>query len=389
MMPYCPENTPHSAVHLSFLPCFFHLKITCFAFVLACLFGMCMTSMLLACILPMTGSPVHAGEPAPVAEPQLSKEQLEDEGYPEEIIEALLAGTTLTKIDLSGCGIYNFEPLARLQPEELILDECDLGGVVDFFQLQKLKTLKKLNLAHTGFNDLRLLQGLDRLEELDINATKVTDFQPLLEMTSLRSLCVGGRNACYNDNVEIYGKMNLRELIIILDGQDQVIDWSRFRNFERLEILQLHLIHNLDCEKIAHFPLKLLAIRACPGTLNLSAVGKMKTLSKLAILDMPIETIDFIKGLSLKALSLARCGNLKDISPVAAMTELEVLSISHTAVSSLAPIAKLPKLRELYIYGCDEIHDLRPLRGMKSLQEVDVDYTKFSGMTLSEIVEAE
>ena len=83
-----------------------------------CIFG--------ALLAGFPGHPASRGT-APVAEPQLSKEQLEDEGYPEEIIEALLAGTTLTKIDLSGCGIYNFEPLARLQPEELILDECDSG----------------------------------------------------------------------------------------------------------------------------------------------------------------------------------------------------------------------------------------------------------------------
>ena len=62
---------------------------------------------------------------------------------------------------------------------------------------------------------------------------------------------------------------------------------------------------------------------------------------------------------------------VQDISPLAALTNLETLSLSRTQVRDISPLAGLTSLKVLYLYNT-QVSDIRPLAGLQHLQALDV-----------------
>jgi serine/threonine protein kinase len=89
-----------------------------------------------------------------------------------------LAAMPLTAVNLSGCKeLQDLSPLAGKQLATLILQDC--GGIHDFAVLKNMP-LKTLNVAHTRFDDLKLLSGKTTLEFLDLRGCPgAKDLSPL------------------------------------------------------------------------------------------------------------------------------------------------------------------------------------------------------------------
>ena len=58
--------------------------------------------------------------------------------------------------------------------------------------------------------------------------------------------------------------------------------------------------------------------------------------------------------------------NISDLTPLAQLTQLRDLNLSHNNVSDLTPLTQLTQLRELYLYG-NNISDLTPLAHLRRL----------------------
>ena len=62
---------------------------------------------------------------------------------------------------------------------------------------------------------------------------------------------------------------------------------------------------------------------------------------------------------------------LSDITPLASLTNLQVLNISSHQIIDIVPLASLTSLRELDLSG-NQISDLEPLASLTNLQKLDL-----------------
>jgi hypothetical protein len=76
-------------------------------------------------------------------------------------------------------------------------------------------------------------------------------------------------------------------------------------------------------------------------------------------------------GTQLLSLSLPQCFRLTNLAPLAALVNLQSLSISwFRSVSDLTPLTALVKLQTLDVRGCRYVSTLAPLEGMVNLKNL-------------------
>lgn len=112
---------------------------------------------------------------------------------------------------------------------------------------------------------------------------------------------------------------------------------------------------------------------------SLRPIGQCLMLDTLVIATFPDAALDFLSGLAqLRYLQILHLPRVHDLSPLAGLRSLEVLSLETlpswdasgkvTTVDSLEPIARLPKLRHLQLFGVrSALKSLTELEGCPSL----------------------
>ena len=303
--------------------------------------------------------------------------------HSQDVEDALNAGQTMKVVDLSTESFANLAPLIKLNPQTLILTECD--EITDFSPLQEMTSLKVLRLSGTQFADLRLLTGL-KLQTLSLCGCPIKDYSPLAKITTLRELRVSGREA--GASLHVLRNLHLEILWLENDHLGNEIDFTVLEGAKELKTLFLRFVNDVNCEKLARLRLQNLAFDNCEGISNLRAVSQIGSLQDFRIIENSVSDVSFLSGLSLRSLALRNCGKLTDISPLAGMTTLKKLALSGSSVSSLAPLRNL-RLQELEIDYCMGIADLSPLHGQTSLQWFSADGTQFGNTPLSEIIKAQ
>jgi len=88
----------------------------------------------------------------------------------------------------------------------------------------------------------------------------------------------------------------------------------------------------------------------------------------------------FVAMKNLKKLDLRFSPNIKDLTPLAKLENLEELTIWGTGVTDLTPVKNLPKLRRIDA-KMTQITDLKPVAEMKRLQSLDVLMAPVSDIT--------
>ncbi|MFR0575362.1 leucine-rich repeat domain-containing protein, partial [Bifidobacterium boum] len=103
-------------------------------------------------------------------------------------------------------------------------------------------------------------------------------------------------------------------------------------------------------------------------------------------------TVASVQGLqvftNLESLNLSYAGvystGFSDVSPLAKLTKLEELDLSHTAVSDVSPLAGLTKLRRLSL-STTPVSDVSPLAKLTNLQELNLSsawgYSNSTGLS--------
>lgn len=150
-----------------------------------------------------------------------------------------------------------------------------------------------------------------------------------------------------------------------------------------------------DSSIIPSIPLntKSLRIWACKYK-NISSVALLKNLEELSLFSVKDASFDFLAELDdLKYLSIIHAQNIRDISFLESLKNLEVLVLATSpswdaksktiTLDSLAPIARLPKLRCLELFGVTNAEkSLRDLFGCKNIK-----LAKFSKYPPAEVEE--
>lgn len=95
-----------------------------------------------------------------------------------------------------------------------------------------------------------------------------------------------------------------------------------------------------------------------------------------------IKTLEpFSEMKQLRKLDLRFSPEIKDLTPLKNLENLEFLSIWKTGVTDLAPISKLPKLKTIDA-KMTEITDITPLKTLTSLESIDLLRTKIEDISV-------
>ena len=91
---------------------------------------------------------------------------------------------------------------------------------------------------------------------------------------------------------------------------------------------------------------------------DLSLIGRMAYLEKLALVRQPLSSASALSGLlMLKELYLSGNGALTSLEQLKDLPRLEVLHLEHSGVRDLSPLSALPSLETVYVSA-----DMLPLR---------------------------
>lgn len=259
-------------------------------------------------------------------------------------MDALRSHESLRALDLSNAEFSDSEldiltELTYL--EELDISQCYAAEKLDF--LKSLTDLKKLHISSrymfdTGYTDedLRVLQELPQLEELDIEFHENESMDFLKEMTGLKGLKITARDRADD----------ITENVSALTG---------------LEALDL----------------------SDTGLEDIGFIGNLADLKRLCLSHNEITDIGVLAGLTgLEELDISHNGSgIDDISVLSHLKELRSLSLYNCNVSDYTPISGLTKLRYLMI-GCwlaPEIESLDFLSGMTELEELNIGESIVTG----------
>ncbi|MFN0126293.1 MAG: protein kinase domain-containing protein [Verrucomicrobiales bacterium] len=185
---------------------------------------------------------------------------------------APLEGMPLATLNLAGCTAFaDLRPLSGLPLRTLNLDGTQ---VADLAPLAKIRTLKDLDLSHTGASDLSALSGLP-LERLILNFTKVADLAPLRGLP-LRILKL--RNTAVHDIHPLTGlPLEILDCTSIATGDFSALSGAP------LKTLYLQLTRVGDLSFLRGMPLEMLVLHGCTLARGFQVLPELKSLKVLLL----------------------------------------------------------------------------------------------------------
>jgi len=114
---------------------------------------------------------------------------------------------------------------------------------------------------------------------------------------------------------------------------------------------------------------------------NITDISPLASLSRLSLLSMDwcskVEDISPLTNLtSLRQLNLHRCDSLVDLTPLTKIASLRVLHLPPTTTDEkLAQVSThLPQLEKLVLKDCHQITDISPVAGLTNLMHLEMNY---------------
>ncbi len=224
-------------------------------------------------------------------------------------LRPLMGISTLTFLNASGNMINSTSALSMMQSlGTLYLDE---NPIRDFSGLRKLRTLSSLGLSQTGLTDVSLpyLTGLTKLSSLNISDNPGLSGAAVEQLKNSLPVCIVTHSPLSVD-IE-FGRYRIpsdsTELRIVGEGLSDISSIQRLNDLRTVD-LSANSISNI-------YPLIYSDCRHTITTLNLSY------------------------------------NSISDLTPISALTAVQVLDLSFNSIMSLQPLMGLTSLRTLYLTG--------------------------------------
>lgn len=256
----------------------------------------------------------------------------------------------------------------------------DGAGISTLAPIAMLKKVHYLNIDNNPeLTSLKGLEHLDRLEELHLSATNISDFLPLIKLVNLRY--IEADNTKVSELVALYGLTKLRYLS--LEG-------SKVTKAEVAEFLSrkedLTLIFQTKALnawwEVLSEPLKR-AFKENVVMANQPSAKQLHELVALESLNITGSSVTNLAELSefyrLKSLSLNRLG-MTDLNSLPNIKTLEALSFTEMPVANLLSILKFDGLKKLN-FSNTAVDDLRPLTTLTSIEELNCSGTNIKRFT--------
>lgn len=260
-----------------------------------------------------------------------------------------LKGVPVTRLDVGGTKVRDLSVLAGMPLRWLSINGT---GLHDVRQLKDLP-LTELHAMNCGISDLAPLAGL-KLKVLDVGKNPVTTLAPLAGME------------LYNLSVQGDPIGDLRPLAG-MPIEDLDLSGTKVRDLTQLAGLPIKRLSIKDCPVTTLAPLTGLQLRALDVTrvkVDLTPLRGMQ-LESLCIDDANVRDLGPLAGMPLKRLEMWGC-QATSLAPLVGMP-LEALLMSNSTLTDLTPIAGLP-LVHLDLRACERLRSLAPVAKLTKLR---------------------
>jgi len=297
------------------------------------------------------------------------------------------------------------EPLTKEQLHQLMSRESlSLGynqQINDIQPLSMLHRLENLNLEHTRITDLSPLAALNNLKVLNISNTPVSSLEPLSGMQNLKTLTAGRSQIddlmpltgntnintiwCENTNVTEQNVLDFRKIIpssVVIYQTEKLRMWWNYmsepwRNAFRQQMLVPESPSDVELQKLAN--LTRFDISNNPDISELTPLNILLCLQTLSITNAGVSNLSPITELpNLTQLTIIQ-NPVSDISMLAKMTGLTDLNLSETPVEDLEEIKSLTNLKSLNLSGT-RIKSLKYLSNLSQLEVLSISNTRIKNL---------
>jgi len=259
----------------------------------------------------------------------------------------------------------------RVEPyvDEVWKGEMPRGDVSDLSLLAWMPNLTELYLCGQEITDVTPLANLP-LVTLALHNNDIADVTPLGDVTTVEQLYIGG-----NPAKDYTALSRLRGMYYLnLDSPAGLYpDSFSFLTGLRLEVLSLDRVRPADGDwspLSTLGELSMLHLWDAPEE-ALDAVHDLPRLTCLTAGDWTCGDLSCVVGMPVLD-SLNIYGGLDSFAGVEALTDLDIIFVTGEGEMDLAPLAGLPKLRHLELYGMS-FQDFSPLSTLERLEELGLD----------------
>lgn len=255
--------------------------------------------------------------------------------------------------------INQFPSLTGLTIEECELDDKTASSI----EFSEDISSTKLNLNNNGkLTDISFLSDIkNKLSELNISDTKVSDLSKISHSSSLTSL-----SACSTGitNLKAFDFPNLTFLDLY---NNKISDISTLKSFSELTAL------NLSKNSVS----------------DISALSSLEKLTVLYINDNALVSVSSLAGLvnieelSLSGNHLGFVGDISSLSPLSKLTKLKILNVSDNRLTSLKGIEDALNLSEINAKN-NALTDINALENCTQLTKVNLSDNKIKSFKLLE-----
>ncbi len=267
--------------------------------------------------------------------------------------------TGLRTLELSMQPLTSLEGIQYLESlENLNVEFCTT--LTDASAAFTLQTLRWVNLRYSSVTSADGVQNLYSLEQLDLEGTKIQDYSPLASLSEQIRL-----NYCLS-------LMTYEEFCalpaVILNNVDKVMIAGDYA-FDPWADYAFETEWDMDT-KYYYIRDNRTGTRTQIGMGTMTDLSSLPVMQRLERLWICVEPISSVAGAeqqpNLRVFELQDCFEIRDISLLFDMEELNQIALINTGIRSIEGIQKLKKLTWLTIQNC-EITDISPIG--------EIDYT--------------
>jgi Leucine-rich repeat (LRR) protein len=202
------------------------------------------------------------------------------------------------------------------------------------------------------------------------NPEDLTDLRPLAELVNLEVLYVKNNSQYCEAVVDISALSNLKRLRILTLHQFSKLESlaQLGPDIEHIDLLRGYLLKDISSLKNLT-KLKSLNLAGCLDIRDITALAAITELRSLELHTSKVSDISALSGMvNLKYLGLSYT-KIRDLEPIGTLSGLEKLNLmSCRYISDLSPLENLENLKELNLQHCDAITDLTPLESIPKLE---------------------
>jgi Leucine-rich repeat (LRR) protein len=269
--------------------------------------------------------------------------------------------------------MHSLEGIGTLQQLKK-LSLSNFRNLTDLGDLHQLKSVQELYLS--GCHNLHNIDSLGELTSLKVlvldGCVDIRDFTPIASLTNLRSLSL---DKCRVSDLSFCANLHgLRTLRVKNNGLITNISGLRACN----DIRRLHLSLGMRVESglqlASNAPLEELSLSGSVSVYDIDSLASFTGLKRLSIDGISwLTSLSSLSDLrSLKRLAITNCTDLRDVSGIEDALDMEFIDFSHTDILGTYFARNMQKLTEVRLDHCRSLRDLSGLALLPKLEVVSV-----------------